>query len=305
MTTYRGWPNVPEGLATKTTLKKEGLRLARGQQPVAQCFTQYGSKRNYYDLYDKSQAVPKPPATEKQLAAIAKAQAASLAARTCKRCGYIERLSEDYRNKYKVNKSGYCDGCEQEIACEQDHNASIDWAKALLADEKAIIVDCETCDLYGEIIELSIINMHGEMLFSRRFKPISEITQGALDVHGITAEMLADEPSFADCESELRTILSDASQIIFYNQAHDAKCLKVTRKLHGVAVFGISDKYTCAMVNYAAFVGDYSSYYEDYKYQPLCGDHTALGDCRATLSVLKEMARGERWGKEESGTEVS
>jgi DNA polymerase-3 subunit epsilon len=42
---------------------------------------------------------------------------------------------------------------------------------------------------------------------------------------------------------------------------------------------------------YAQFVGDWNEYHGNYKWQRLPGgDHSALGDCRATLAVLKEMA---------------
>jgi DNA polymerase-3 subunit epsilon len=43
---------------------------------------------------------------------------------------------------------------------------------------------------------------------------------------------------------------------------------------------------------YSQFVGEPGKR-GGYKYQKLPGgDHSALGDCRATLKVLKDMARG-------------
>lgn len=288
METYKGWQSVPEGLVTKTTLKKEGLRLARGQEHVAYCFTQYGSKRNKYKLYDKSQAIPAKPATEKQLEAAKKAQEASRAARTCKRCGYVEELSKHYRNKAYINrKTGRCDDCDREV---RDTAAAIQWAKEVLASD-AIILDCETVDLNDEIIELAIITMQGEVLFNRRFKPISKIADGATRVHGITAEMLEHEPSFAESEQELRTIFGKTSKVIIFNAAHDFACLKITRELHHVESFAIREKHSCAMKWYSQWRGRWN--YEDraYSWKPLWGgDHTALGDCRATLATIKEMA---------------
>jgi DNA polymerase-3 subunit epsilon len=42
---------------------------------------------------------------------------------------------------------------------------------------------------------------------------------------------------------------------------------------------------------YSQWIGDWNDYHGNYKWQRLPGgDHSALGDCRATLAVLKQMA---------------
>ena len=47
----------------------------------------------------------------------------------------------------------------------------------------------------------------------------------------------------------------------------------------------------CAMRQYAKYCGEWNSYYNNFKWQPLSGgDHSALGDCRATLELIKRMA---------------
>jgi DNA polymerase-3 subunit epsilon len=46
------------------------------------------------------------------------------------------------------------------------------------------------------------------------------------------------------------------------------------------------------MLKYAEFVGEWNDYHGNYRYQKLPGgDHTAVGDCRATLKVIKKMAK--------------
>ena len=48
------------------------------------------------------------------------------------------------------------------------------------------------------------------------------------------------------------------------------------------------------MIMYARFIGEWASWKDDYKWQKLPGgDHTALGDCIATLNIIKEMANTE------------
>ena len=51
--------------------------------------------------------------------------------------------------------------------------------------------------------------------------------------------------------------------------------------------------YTCAMLEYAKWVGDWDDYHCSFRWQKLQGgDHSSLGDCRATLDVIRKMANG-------------
>jgi hypothetical protein len=43
------------------------------------------------------------------------------------------------------------------------------------------------------------------------------------------------------------------------------------------------------MVPYSDWVGDWDDYWGNNRWQPLGGDHRALGDCRAVLRRLAEM----------------
>lgn len=46
---------------------------------------------------------------------------------------------------------------------------------------------------------------------------------------------------------------------------------------------------------YSAFVGEWSDYHKSFKFQRLTGgDHTAIGDCKATLALLKKMSIAEK-----------
>ncbi|MEM7803199.1 MAG: hypothetical protein AAF633_28675 [Chloroflexota bacterium] len=48
------------------------------------------------------------------------------------------------------------------------------------------------------------------------------------------------------------------------------------------------------MLRYSEYVGEWNSYRQSYKWQTLpAGDHSALGNCLATLGVIKEMASSE------------
>ena len=72
---------------------------------------------------------------------------------------------------------------------------------------QTIILDTETTDLYGEVIELAIINNEGSVLFNHKIKPKEEkITPTAEAIHHISMEMLKDEKELSFYMDELTTI---------------------------------------------------------------------------------------------------
>lgn len=288
MNKYRNWEDVPDNLKTKTALGRIGLRPAPDQQPAAVKTSSY-YKTPDYNLFDIAHAVPKRQMTPKQAAALAKAQAASLEARTCKGCGFVEELGRPYRGKWYV-KNGYCPRCRESIWIEQAGEDAAAWARQLLSSGDFVIMDTETTGLDGEIVELAVIDATGRALFNRRFNPISEMFPGATAVHGLTTEMLASELPFPEAYEELSRILAGASVVVIYNADFDNGRLQDTCKLHGLPP--IEYKSACAMEEYAAFVGDWQG--DGFRWQPLMGgDHSALGDCLATLDVMREMAQVE------------
>jgi hypothetical protein len=50
----------------------------------------------------------------------------------------------------------------------------------------------------------------------------------------------------------------------------------------------------CAMDEYSHFIGEWSDYYNDYKWQKLPrATHNVIEDCLAVLKIIKEMANAE------------
>lgn len=288
MNEYRSWEDVPDTLKTKTALGRMGLRLAPGQQPTAVKTSSY-YKTPDYDLYDVAQAIPKREMTPKQQAALAKAQAASLEARTCKGCGFVEELGRPYRGKWYV-RDGYCPSCHEIIRIEQAQYDAAEWARQLLDGGDFIIMDTETTGLEGEIVELAIIDASGRALFNGRFNPLTPVEPEAAAIHGLTDEVLASERPFPEAYKEVAGILTGASVVVIYNAAFDDGRLQDTCELHNLPV--IEYRSACAMEEYAAFVGELRG--GGFRWQPLPGgDHSALGDCRATLDLIHHMAQAE------------
>lgn len=294
---YGRWEDVPPNLKTKTQLGRDGLRPAKGQQPAA-IKTHWNESIPTYDLYDVAQAVAKRVPTAAQLAAIEKAKAASLAARTCVQCGFVEQFGPRYRSKEYVI-DGLCPYCREAKERRADRLAAVEWAKEILARPvgRVLILDSETTGLEGEIVELAIIDLAGEVRFNGRFEPIQPMEEGATAVHGMTAEMLANEPAWSERYEEIKGILKAAELVLIYNADFDVMRLLWTCYWHGVKQFGF--KSDCLMEWYSQYVNEWSEYWGDYKWQRLGGGHDALGDCRAALDLLRRMAGGDKDNQEQ------
>jgi len=284
--TYHDWKDVPEHLKTSSALKKLGLRPKRGQAPAAQK-THWDYKIPTYDLFDMRECEPY-TVSDAQKAALQKARANSLEARTCTRCGWVENLGRPYRGKPRVI-DGLCPLCRERDERERDRAEAVEWAQRMLSTPGALILDTETTDLDGEIIELAILTVQDDVVFNSRFHNSEQIHPKAQAIHGLSAAHLADAPLFKDQILTIAGHLLTAPVTVIYNAAFDVARINYTCHLYG---FGsLQFKHQCAMLWYAQWVGEWSNYHGSYRFQPLEeGDHSALGDCRATLSALKEMA---------------
>jgi DNA polymerase-3 subunit epsilon len=282
---------VPSHLKTKTQLSKEGLKPAKDQQPAATFRNIFND--NIYPLYDVSQAVAKRQATPAQLAALVAARVAAEAARTCQGCGMTFSPQQAARRL----KEGYCRWC-------RDHRNVVQWARELLNDPEALIVDTETTglDLDSEVIEITIITMAGQVLLNTLVRPQGEM--GATEIHGLTAADLATAPAWPDIDSQVEALLLGASRVIAYGSEFDSSMIDQTRLRWGLPELptwysvGIGEEpparlvtWDCAMHAYAMWVGDWSSYHNGYRWHALGGGHRALGDCLSTLERIQEIAR--------------
>lgn len=176
-----------------------------------------------------------------------------------------------------------------------DRANAIDWAQQMLARPDVAILDTETTGLkeWDQVVEIAIINPAGDVLFNEQILPTCPISQGAAAIHGLSlAQMrLKGARSYLAYWPALLPIFQSHHTLV-YNYEFDARLLTQTARAHGlpgkIPIHG-----ACVMEQYAAFVGEWNSYHGNYKWPRLPGgDHSALGDCRATLAVLREMAQG-------------
>lgn len=334
MQTYGWWDEVPEHLMTRTALGKEGLKPAG---PIA-AKIEYGKGRRHriHDLYNRNEATPKQKPTPAQLAALEKAR---IATRTCSKCGTVVE-----KPSLLGKRTGRCINCRMMVAeGKRTHEVDklIAWARSMLANPDALILDTETTALMGYICEIGIIRMDGTVVYESLVNP--QEPNYATDIHGISDRMTWSAPTFADIEPDLRWLLHGRTVVVF-NAAYDSEVLEIeirrlctpsdealawlvktdwdvwdergygllapgwkgqVRRLKTIRDDSLAYRrvvtehsmwwcerigWECAMLKYSCFVGEWSERYHDYKYQALGGGHRAVGDCQATLAVLKRMA---------------
>lgn len=287
------YSGAPDHLQTLGQLHNAGLQPAEGQQPAGAV-----RGKKYYFLYDARQAIARPRPSPARIAALERARAAQLKARTCTRCGRVEA---------KKLYDGLCPDCREEEQLAQMHSKereqAIAWARAMLADG-AVILDVESTgmDSGAEVCQIGIIDLNGQTLMDTLVKATVDIDPEARRVHGISAEMLLDAPAFDALHAQLSALLDDRT-VIAYNSAFDSRMLAQTCRRYGAPRFRAHWK--CAMEAYAAYFGDWSQYHRSYRWQTLeaaCWQmqvvidtpaHTAVGDCLRTLGVIRAMADGD------------
>lgn len=178
------------------------------------------------------------------------------------------------------------------------------FAQALLAHPDLVILDTETTDLDGYLVQLAVLRASdGAVLLDTLVNPCWAISPEAQRVHGITTEQVANAPTFTDIERTLRKLLT-GKLVAIYNLAFDHGVLEreVRRMWRQLGLpdtdpeQAVEEWFHCAawldvMPPYSAWCGEWNDHYRSFTWQRLPGgDHSAIGDCRATLNVLRRMA---------------
>ena len=169
------------------------------------------------------------------------------------------------------------------------------WARSLLSGGEFVVLDSETTGLGNPIdfVEIGVVSSRGEPLFDSLIKPSCPVQPGASRVHGHTAESLAGKRRFFEVYPDLLDVLW-AKRVVVYNASYDRRVWDAAVRRLGArsALAGELAPWECAMRAFAAYVGERSKR-GGHKSQKLPdGDHTAIGDARATLRLIELMAEG-------------
>jgi DNA polymerase-3 subunit epsilon len=174
----------------------------------------------------------------------------------------------------------------------RDHNKAIRWAQDLLSRTDWVILDTETTglDWTAEVISISVIAPDGMSLLETLVKPQEKISAEASEVNHITDEMVTNAPTFPDVYDRLCAVLN-GKLVVAYNVDFDQRMIAQTACRYDLPRERIPSEWQCAMLTYAKYAGEWSDYFGSYRWQALPkGDHTAGGDCLATLELIQRMA---------------
>ena len=319
-TTYTWWEQAPEHFKTKTQLGKEGLKPG----PLHRAYmdtTKY--KGGHYKLFDVTEAVPKRKVSAAQKRVLERARvAANEKRRTCSGCKRVVLRAYDLRD------DGICYSCieaEFEAMRKEDKAEAVRWARQVLARD-LVILDLETTQLESaEAVQIGVLAKTGKVLFDQLVKPDLPITEGAAQVHGIRDGDVENAPRFVDVADDFLETLRGKT-VVVYNLEFDKGVLRrelerayllrngfahhyegLPARISAFQHWALPNEYEAlskefvtnwfsaatwedAMEPYAAFVGQWHEYWGNYTWQPLLGDHQAIGDCRACLELLQAMA---------------
>lgn len=149
------------------------------------------------------------------------------------------------------------------------------WARSRLRLRDAVILDTETTDLYGQVIQVSVIDLTGRVLLSTLVRPTAEVSPAATVVHRIHDQDLANAPALNVIAPQLLDV-TRGRRLLAYNAPYDRQVLSTDLRAAGVDPAHLADRqnWVCLMRARALV--------EDRDWVALGGPHHALGDCFLT-----------------------
>ncbi|WP_017972432.1 3'-5' exonuclease [Actinopolyspora halophila] len=305
---------APAGLATRRQLRAAGLSTA-GLRAAG--WLHYSPWHGICALYEQASARPRREVTERQRAALAAGRRRAHETE-CVDCA--ERLP--WHPTWGRRSERRCRSCElarrerrHQAMLDRDRQRAAQWAREVLADEHTVLLDSETTGLYGHLVEIAVVAASGAVLLDRLVHPGESIPPEATEIHGIDDEQVATAPAFAELEARLAAVLH-GRRVITYNTTFDMAVLEreLDRLFRATRPGEVVDpheqhpattrwmdqaEWECAMRTHAQWYGAWHPGWGSYTWQPLGGDHRALGDCRTVLTRLHEMAAA--WSPDPAG----
>lgn len=259
--TFGSWGDIPEYLMTKTALGRAGLKLAPGQEPVAQ----KTGGRGPYDLYDRRTAVPKRAMSAAQKTAAAANLEKARAARYCVDCGDCG---------VRLDGNGRCALCGR---IRKRRTEARDELRALAAADDWVVVDTETTGLgdKAQVVQIGIVDAAGNELFNQLVRPSVAIEPEATRVHGLTAAKLAGCPAWPEVWPAAAALIN--GRVLAYNAAFDGRVIAQSCRAYGLPEPVLAWVDVMGLV--AAAYGMWSNYHEDFRWFSL-GEAAAIRGIR-------------------------
>lgn len=193
---------------------------------------------------------------------------------------------------------------------EPDHAlnraAAVRWARFVLSEKvNAVTFDVETTGTnyaMDEVISVGIVDCAGEVIFDALIQPVhmaNMTATNAVEVNGITPEMVQDEPFFVDYYGMIRSRM-DGRFWLGYKTDFDVNMLNAAcyrASCPPLLSVGVHD----AMPYVAAYIGEWDTDAGCYPYLKLVeaaerlgvvldNAHSAAADALATWGIVKKMS---------------
>lgn len=174
-------------------------------------------------------------------------------------------------------------------------------ASAVL-NQDVVYLDTETTGLTmnDEIIEVALINSAGEELFNKYVKPTQPIPQSAINIHGISNNMVKDALPWPLVWQMLKNLLA-GKVVAIYNNEFDLRMMAQSHRKYGFAWnerINTFDVMRC----YSRFKGEWNPIkrsYNLFKLMDACRNmgitvanaHRAIDDVQLTRALLIAIAK--------------
>jgi len=179
-----------------------------------------------------------------------------------------------------------------------------------------VILDTETNGIHAgaEICQIAVIDWQGKVLLDTLVKPYNGIPDGATRIHGISEAMVLNAPTFPVVHEQLYDILN-GRHVVVYNAKFDRGMLHKSAEAWDMPKTEWKEisSWWCAMEEFAVEYGEWNEYHQSYKWQklstaaafygiPVVDAHSALGDCKMTLEVVRRMYGVGSWKNQNANT---
>jgi len=164
-----------------------------------------------------------------------------------------------------------------------------------------VVLDTETTGLgsYDEIIEIALVNHQGNVIYESLVRPTIEIPPDSTRINRISNEMVKSSPSWKEVWNQVQPLLS-RKPVVIYNSEFDVRLMQQS---HRIARIPWTNVFTpvCLMKLYAAFLGEWNSYKNDFRFVTLekagalsgiqlPNSHRATDDTLLAYALLKHLA---------------
>lgn len=177
------------------------------------------------------------------------------------------------------------------------------WARERTANRDTIFLDTETTGLGlgAEIIDLGVVDLHGNALIDTLIAPRTPIPPETTNVHGIVDADVIGAPIWTEVYPVLAELLRHRP-VVVYNADFDRRMIAVCCAADGIE--GEAGEWHCAMRQYAVWAGIRSSHrrrrYRLHKLGDALaafdlppGNHRALSDAMACRRLVLALASSE------------